>query len=488
MPMNQNVSYEDEIDLRELFITLKKNKKIIFIVTTLVTLLAIVYVMIKTPIYEVKSNVQVGFIGDNLVIEPDTLVKTVNIVFNVEDKLNTKKEFVSEVSSVSINKKLKNFITIKTQGISNEEALKKNKEVVKYIQNLTHKKVEQYIRNKQYAIKAVETKIKNLDELEKKNLQREIDLIKNQQIVKIDEKIKRLKEQDIKNLQRKIDLLKSQDIVKIDDQIKRLKEQDIKNLQRKIDLLKSQDIVKIDDQIKFYKKVKIPTLQEKIKFHTEKLAEYTKAVKKLYQDNIRSKDSTASTISSIQMVNYQNLILNSQNKIEDLKVEIEKINSEVIPNLQRQKDNIKNVTIKNLQLQIDNIKNVTIKDLLRQKDNIKNVTIKNLQLQIDNIKNVTIKDLQRSENNLESDTLRKLEYKLKVSLPNKRKKLQEQIEKLKFDMDEQNVKNSEVVGEYIIKDYPVKPKKILVVLVALITGLILSIFLVFFREFLKSFK
>ena len=458
MPMNQNVSYEDEIDLRELFITLKKNKKIIFIVTTLVTLLAIVYVMIKTPIYEVKSNVQVGFIGDNLVIEPDTLVKTVNIVFNVEDKLNTKKEFVSEVSSVSINKKLKNFITIKTQGISNEEALKKNKEVVKYIQNLTHKKVEQYIRNKQYAIKAVETKIKNLDELEKKNLQREIDLIKNQQIVKIDEKIKRLKEQDIKNLQ------------------------------RKIDLLKSQDIVKIDDQIKFYKKVKIPTLQEKIKFHTEKLAEYTKAVKKLYQDNIRSKDSTASTISSIQMVNYQNLILNSQNKIEDLKVEIEKINSEVIPNLQRQKDNIKNVTIKNLQLQIDNIKNVTIKDLLRQKDNIKNVTIKNLQLQIDNIKNVTIKDLQRSENNLESDTLRKLEYKLKVSLPNKRKKLQEQIEKLKFDMDEQNVKNSEVVGEYIIKDYPVKPKKILVVLVALITGLILSIFLVFFREFLKSFK
>jgi uncharacterized protein involved in exopolysaccharide biosynthesis len=45
-----------------------------------------------------------------------------------------------------------------------------------------------------------------------------------------------------------------------------------------------------------------------------------------------------------------------------------------------------------------------------------------------------------------------------------------------------------VVGEYIAKDYPIKPKKRLIVTVAFVTGFILSIFLVFFIEFIKGFK
>jgi len=51
-----------------------------------------------------------------------------------------------------------------------------------------------------------------------------------------------------------------------------------------------------------------------------------------------------------------------------------------------------------------------------------------------------------------------------------------------------NYKNSEIVGEIMTNDYPSKPKKKLIVVVAFITGLILSIFLVFFIEFLKGMK
>lgn len=51
-----------------------------------------------------------------------------------------------------------------------------------------------------------------------------------------------------------------------------------------------------------------------------------------------------------------------------------------------------------------------------------------------------------------------------------------------------NYKNTEVVGKIIINDSAIKPKKKLIVIVAFITGLILSIFLVFLIEFIRGFK
>ncbi|MBW6489370.1 Wzz/FepE/Etk N-terminal domain-containing protein [Sulfurimonas sp.] len=88
--LSANGIEEDEIDLRELFKILVRYKYFIVIFTLVVTFGAIVYVLLKTPIYEVKSNVQVGYIGETLIVEPDTLVKTLNLVFNVEDKPSAK--------------------------------------------------------------------------------------------------------------------------------------------------------------------------------------------------------------------------------------------------------------------------------------------------------------------------------------------------------------------------------------------------------------
>jgi len=49
-----------------------------------------------------------------------------------------------------------------------------------------------------------------------------------------------------------------------------------------------------------------------------------------------------------------------------------------------------------------------------------------------------------------------------------------------------NYKNTEIIGEIITKDHPVKPKKKLIVIVAFITGLMLAVFLAFFLEFIRS--
>jgi len=374
--LQNNTQYiqEDKIDLSELFSILKKRKKLIWSVTGALTTLAVAYVLIKQPVYEVKSNVMVGFIGEktkdksNNIADPAIITKTLNLIFNVEDELETEEKFISKVSSISINKKLENFITIKTEAISNEEALKKNKEVVTYLQNLYQPKIDQYIINTKNSINNIKKNIDNINNLE------------------------------------------------------------IENIKEEINRLKTQKIVKINEKIEFYQKVKLPSVEKKINFHEEKLKEYSQEVVNLYKNNNTNRDTIAQTISSMQMLNYQNMILNSQNKLEDLRIEKEIIINEKIV------------------------------------------------------------DLQREKKNINSETIRKLAYKMNVVLVNKKRTLKEKITQLNYNISDINIQNSKVIGEYVVKDYPIKPKKTLIIIVAFITGLMLSIFLAFFLEFIQGLK
>ena len=371
--MPENYIEEDEIDLRELFNTILKNKKLIFLVTSIITILAIIYAYAKTPIYEVKSNIQVGFIDINkgqkkeLVNNPSSIVHLLKVIFHVDEKIKQAK-FVSEVSNINVDKKVKNFLQITTSAISNKEAINKNKEVVSYLQARYEPKIEQYLTNQKNKIENIKIKLKKIDE------------------------------------------------------------NTIPSINKQIDKLKNQDIVKIQNKIKFYRTVVIPSLKEKILQQQTKLNEYNKAIKKLYQNMQKSEDTSITTIVSIQMINYQNQILNSQNKIEDYKVQIDKIKTEYIQDLENKKQNIIN------------------------------------------------------------DNIWKLEQQLTLDIPNQKLQLNQQIKALEYSLSNANVQNSHIVGDMIVKDYPTKPKKKLIVIVAFVTGLILSIFLVFFLEFLKGFK
>jgi LPS O-antigen subunit length determinant protein (WzzB/FepE family) len=309
---SQNPQYiqEDEIDLRELFNTILNHKKFVIVFTSVVTLLAVIYVYSKTPIYEVKSNIQVGFIGKNFIEDPNIITKTLRLVFNVDDKSSLKEILNSEVVDIKQNKKLKNFIEIKTQGVSNDLALQKNKEIVKYLQDKYLQKIDKFKENVSNSIKTIEFKLNNLKNYEYKNIK---------------------------------------------DQIK---------------YLKTQELLEVDDQIQFYKETRSQT------------------------------------------------------------------------------------------------KKIELRLILMQK----------------------IKELQNKKADIVSNGIKKLEYKLNIELPIKERDLKRQIEDRKSKTSKFNLQNSKVIGQYIIKDYPVKPKKRLIVIVAFVTGFILSIFLVFFIEFVKNTK
>ncbi|KAB7887680.1 hypothetical protein GA417_01700 [Poseidonibacter ostreae] len=387
---------EDEIDLRELFLNIWEQKLFIFVFTTIITTFSIVYAYTKTPIYEVTSNIQIGYIGDKVIKNSEEIVRNTEAYFESIDLKENRNEFISELSSITQAKKIKNFITIKTEATSNEKALKKNQEVLSYIQNLNKQKIAQYKTDINNKIKNDRKDITNLNNLEKINLQYEINKIKTQKI---------------------------------------------KLLSEKIDRLKSQDIKRIDNQIKFYQDNKIKQINSKIIFNQENLNTYNKNVNKIYSEIKDSSNSTLLTVSSLQMTNYQNLILNAQNKIEDLKLEKKKI-------------------------------------LLQ--------TLKDLELKKKNIYEIDIKNLEREKADINNNDIRKLEYKMNVAIPNKELDLYNDIKQLEFLISEENIQNSKIIGDYMIYDYPIKPKKKLIVVVGFTTALIVSIFLSLLISFVRN--
>ena len=306
--MREKQYTEDEIDLKELFNTIWEKRLFVAIFTLIVTLCAGIYVFVKTPIYEVKSIIEIGFIEKQLVEDSSVIEQKLNVIFNVDDKNINNDPKKGIISSIIQMKTVKNFIEVKTEAVSNEIAIAKSKEILDYAQKLYEPKIEQY-----------KTLVNN-------------------------------------------------------------------------------DISNIEDEIKFLKNEKMKMLTDKVESSKANLEKYNQEINSLYKSNTNANDKISSMIVSVQMVNYQNLIENAQNVLKTSSLEIEQILKDTIPKLQQKK------------------------------------------------------------------------------------------EVIKFKTSEQNLTNTRLVGNYVTSEYPAKPKKVLIIVVAFVTGFILSIFIVFLINFIRNNK
>ena len=297
---------EDEIDLRELFKTIWEKKLFVILFTSIVTFSAIIFAYNKTPIYEVKSYVELGFIDNKIIEEPAIFEQKLKVVFGIDNNTMNNNPEKGIIGSISQTKNIKNFLEVKTEAISNEIAIAKNKEVLTYTQNLYNPKIE-YSKS----------------------------LINN-------------------------------------------------------------EILNIERQINFYENEKMNMLNESILLSNSNLEKYTKEITELYKSN--TSDKTSSMIASVQIINYQNLILNLQNEINSIEIEKQQIIKNILP------------------------------------------------------------------------------------------KMKANLDEIKFRLSEQNISNTRLVGDYIVNEHPAKPKKSLIVVVAFVTGLVLSIFMVFFMQFVNNFR
>ena len=180
--MNENRRYieEDEIDLVELFRTLVKRKWFIIMFTCIVTLGAIVFAYMKTPVYEVRALVEIGSYktdNSNVLLDNATqLTKKLNVIFI--DIVKNDKDRKASISSIVIPKKTTSFIEIKSESTSNELAIDEIKKVVDYIQT-KHKRVLKDIKkNRELEINNITKQIENIKTKELAFLDEEISLTK----------------------------------------------------------------------------------------------------------------------------------------------------------------------------------------------------------------------------------------------------------------------------------------------------------------------
>ena len=187
---------EDEIDLKELFKTIWAKKIFIVIFTLVVTILAGFYAYIKTPIYEAKALLEIGEYKKNPVDDAVALEKKLSTIFiDMEKNLKDK---TSEISNISVVKGLKNFLEIKSESTSNEEAKNEILKVLTFVQN-EHEKILDDVKKQK--------------EMELRNIDLQISDIKSKSVALIDKKI----ENNIKNLKSLEEQLKQ-----IDENLKKI--------------------------------------------------------------------------------------------------------------------------------------------------------------------------------------------------------------------------------------------------------------------------
>lgn len=182
---------EDEIDLRELFKTIWAKKVFITIFTFVITVLAAIYAYTKTPIYEAKALVEIGEYKTNKVTEGREGKKIYSSEFTkisvddaatLEKKLTTLyvdmekniKNKTSEITSITLAKGLKNFLEIKSEAISNDEAKKEILKILTFVQ-AEHEKILDDAKKQR--------------ELELKNIDLQISDIKSKSVALIDKKL-----------------------------------------------------------------------------------------------------------------------------------------------------------------------------------------------------------------------------------------------------------------------------------------------------------
>ena len=193
--MQEKYLQEEEIDLRELFKIIWDKKIFIILFTIVVTVLAGIYAYSKTPIYEAKALIEIGeykinntsknFVDDSSNLEKKLSTLFVDMEKNLKDK-------TSEISNISVVKGLKNFLEIKSESTSNEEAKNEILKVLTFVQN-EHEKILDDVKKQK--------------EMELRNIDLQISDIKSKSVALIDKKI----ENNIKNLKSLEEQLKQVD-------------------------------------------------------------------------------------------------------------------------------------------------------------------------------------------------------------------------------------------------------------------------------------
>jgi len=187
---------------------------------------------------------------------------------------------------------------------------------------------------------------------------------------------------------------------------------------------------------------------------------------KIYLENIYKKDK-------YDKIQYPTININIPKNIKDIyNLNIQAFNNkEAINYLNTIINDLKHKENKRLQ---------SIKENINQKINI----IKNANLRLQKELQILNKELKTTKDSQIYATILNNISTIQTEITQNKLKINDLKEKL----SPSNITHTHIIGTIKKSPNPVKPKKKLIIIVAFITGFILSIFLVFLLEFIKSLK
>ena len=160
---NTQPMQEETIDLRELFTVLKRRKKLIGSVTILFTLLALTYILITKPIYEVHADIELAQINKESVQKTETIKHKIEVIYDVNKK--NKKIIYPRISALNIPKKTTNILTISAQGYDNTTSKDKLQDAIDYINTIQNKDIDNYIKIQKKKLSLAQRNIEQTEKL-----------------------------------------------------------------------------------------------------------------------------------------------------------------------------------------------------------------------------------------------------------------------------------------------------------------------------------
>ena len=205
---NSQAVQNEVIDLRELFSILKKRKKLIWSITTLITLLAIIYAFTLTAWWQVNATLEIGKYTDN---------KTGKMVYlengaGVSERLNVKyidiykhiKGRDVKITSIKSSKNNPQFISITAIGRDNNSTVSEIQKLIDVLQNKHQKIIEEIIAKKQSVLDGYDRAIFQIKHLKIPGINEKISYIKTVELPFIDKKIISI-ESNLKNAMKQKD-------------------------------------------------------------------------------------------------------------------------------------------------------------------------------------------------------------------------------------------------------------------------------------------
>jgi len=161
MDETKKIKNEDEIDLKMLWNTILKFKKMIIFFTGSITLVTSVYAFITKPLYEAKAVLEIGLYSNsntntnmnaNWIENPSTVLKKIEINY-IENRKPEEKVWLDKISFV---KGTQNLLELSVLGFSKESATAYLKEIEASISARHQRLIDAYIDS-------VKMKIENLN-------------------------------------------------------------------------------------------------------------------------------------------------------------------------------------------------------------------------------------------------------------------------------------------------------------------------------------